>query len=237
MYKRQGLDWLTDIGISIVNPVPSLFTFNMPDEPIQDLMGIVVEDAGVRVHGTKIKTDGPLLFTHWGMSGPAVLKASSIGARWMQEKAYQFHISVHWIQSLTDENLRQELNTIQREHGSKLVKNYRPAALPIRLWHYLLEKIEVPDSFRWRDIDKKWTHKLIGILTNDQYGIRGKTTFKEEFVTAGGVCLSAIAPQTLASLKHPNLYFAGEILDIDGITGGFNFQAAWTTAYVAAQLA
>ena len=235
--KLSGLSWLMQLGLQIVHPVPSLFTFNMPDEDIKSLMGIVVEDAMVRVQGSKIRTDGPLLFTHWGMSGPAVLKASSIGARWMHENDYQFNISVNWVHSKNDQLLRNSFVDIQREHHSKLVKNYRPEGIPIRLWEYLLKKIDLPDSFRWKDIDQKWTEKLMGIVMNDQYRIRGKTTFKEEFVTAGGVCLSSINPTSLASKKYPHLYFAGEILDIDGITGGFNFQAAWTTAYVAAQLA
>ena len=151
------------MGIDIVEPVPSLFTFNMPDEPIQDLMGIVVEDAGVRIQGQKSKPMDPFCL-HWGMSGPAVLKASSIGARWMHENQYQFKISVHWTQSMPDESLRLAIKAISDEHNSKLVKNYRPAGLPIRLWHYLLDKIDIPTAFRWKDIDQKWTNKLIGVL-------------------------------------------------------------------------
>ena len=234
--KRTGLKWLEDLGHKVEEPVPSLFTFNMPKESITDLMGIVVEDAIVRIQGTKLKSEGPLLITHWGMSGPAILKASAFGARLLNDKGYNFKIQVNWVNEMNNELVYNELNNIIEEHKNKKLYNIRPFYIPERLWHFLLKKNEFSKESIWGQLGKKNLNKLTNILTNDEYVVKGKTTFKEEFVTCGGISLDCINMKTMQSKVIPNLYFAGELVDIDGITGGYNFQAAWTTAFIAAQL-
>ena len=233
----KGLQWLADLGHRIVTPVPSLFTFNMPAEKeVCELMGIVVERTRCSIQGSKLKSDGPLLITHWGMSGPAILKLSAFGARWLQEKQYQAVLQVNWVDEPNQQTVQEALQDIVQEHSQKQLSNYRPYALPDRLWQYLLQKSQLPLNKRWAELGKKGLNKLSALLTNDSYQVQGKTTFKEEFVTCGGVDLSNINPATFESRVCPNLYFAGEVLDIDGITGGYNFQAAWTTAFIAARL-
>jgi len=234
--KRSGLEWLEALNHKISDPVPSLFTFNMPTEAITKLMGIVVENTLVSIQGTKLKSDGPLLITHWGMSGPAILKLSAFGARLLSEKDYQFQVQVCWVNELNQALVREELESIIKTHSNKILANYRPYLLPERLWHYLLEKGELPLRKKWGELGKKGLNKLITILTNDVYSVKGKTTFKEEFVTCGGVSLESIDMKTMQSKECKNLYFAGELMDIDGITGGYNFQAAWTTSFIAAKL-
>ena len=233
----KGLQWLADLGHKIEPPVPSLFTFNMPQEPeVRELMGIVVEQTRCSIQGSKFKSEGPLLITHWGMSGPAILKLSAFGARWLEEKNYQAVLQVNWVDEPNQELVKQALQAIVQEHPQKQLSNYRPYALPDRLWQYLLQKSQLSPNKKWTELGKKGLNKLSTLLTNDSYQVAGKTTFKEEFVTCGGVSLSAVHPSTFESRVCPNLYFAGEVLDIDGITGGYNFQAAWTTAFIAAQL-
>ncbi|MFK7797834.1 MAG: NAD(P)/FAD-dependent oxidoreductase [Aureispira sp.] len=233
----KGLQWLADLGHRIATPVPSLFTFNMPEEKaVRELMGIVVEHTRCSIQGSKLKSDGPLLITHWGMSGPAILKLSAFGARWLQEKQYQAVLQVNWVDEPNQQIVQDALQNIVQEHPQKQLSNYRPYALPDRLWQYLLHKSQLPLTKRWAELGKKGLNKLSTLLTNDSYQVRGKTTFKEEFVTCGGVDLSNINATTFESKVCPNLYFAGEVLDIDGITGGYNFQAAWTTAFIAARL-
>ena len=234
--KRSGLDWLEALGHKIEDPVPSLFTFNMPDEPVRELMGIVVEKAMVNIQGTKLKSDGPLLITHWGMSGPAILKLSAFGARLLSEMNYECKAQVNWVSVVNNEEVRQEILNISEEHSQKILANYRPYLLPERLWHFLLDKCELPRQKKWSELGKKGVNKLMTILTNDVYSVRGKTTFKEEFVTCGGVSLESIDFDTMQSRVCPNLYFAGELMDIDGITGGYNFQSAWTTGFIAGKL-
>ncbi len=234
--KRTGLEWLEKLGHQIKDPVPSLFTFNMPQEKITSLMGIVVENAAASIQGTKLKANGPLLITHWGMSGPAILKLSAFGARILSENNYTFKVQVNWLNIQNTELVLDELKNIVHVHGKKIVANYRPYLLPERLWFYLLEKCEIPKEKRWGDLGKKGLNKLINILTHDIYSVKGKTTFKEEFVTCGGVSLESIDCKTMQSKVCPNLYFTGEVMDIDGITGGYNFQAAWTTAFIAGKL-
>jgi predicted Rossmann fold flavoprotein len=234
--KRQGLEWLEALGHQIEDPVPSLFTFNMPEEPVTELMGVVVEDVQASIQGTKLKSDGPLLITHWGMSGPAILKLSAFGARALSELGYVFRVQVNWANEQNAEQVSEDLRGIMAAHPKKGLNNERPYALPKRLWSYLLAKAELPEDKKWSEIGKKGLHKLTHLLTNDVYQVRGKTTFKEEFVTCGGVSLQSIDFKTMQSKACKNLYFAGEVLDIDGITGGYNFQAAWTTAYIAGQL-
>lgn len=235
--KRSGLRWLEDLGHKIEDPVPSLFTFNMPQEPVRELMGIVVENNQTSIQGTKLKSDGPLLITHWGMSGPSILKLSAFGARVLSEMNYDFTLQVNWVDELNNELVRSFLNNIVDEHKNKILANYRPYLLPERLWHFLLNKVNLPLSKKWGELGKKGMNKLVNILCNDTYAVKGKTTFKEEFVTCGGVSLQSIDTKTMQSKVCKNLYFAGELMDIDGITGGYNFQAAWTTAFIAAKLA
>lgn len=234
--KEKGLQWLADLGHKIETPVPSLFTFNMPQESITQLMGIVVKETQTSIQGTKLKSDGPLLITHWGMSGPAILKLSAFGARILSDAAYTFKVQINWVNESNHHMVAQELTTILKEHPQKLLSNYRPYLLPERLWHYLLEKSQLPSNKRWSELGKKGLNKLVNLLTNDVYQVQGKTTFKEEFVTCGGVSLESIDHRSMQSKVCPNLYFAGEVLDIDGITGGYNFQAAWTTAFIAGKL-
>lgn len=235
--KRSGLEWLEKMGHRIEEPVPSLFTFNMPDEKVRELMGVVVENATASVPGTKLKASGPLLVTHWGMSGPAILKLSAFGARVLSKKNYHFSVSVNWLSIQNEEIVRQELQHIVEAHANKQLGNYRPYFLPERLWHYLLEKRGLSRSTPWSQLGKKGLTQLVSVLTNDSYQVQGKTTFKEEFVTCGGVSFDSIELRTMGSKAVPGLYFAGEVVDVDGITGGYNFQAAWTTAFVAAKLA
>jgi predicted Rossmann fold flavoprotein len=234
--KRSGLEWLESLKHKIENPVPSLFTFNMPEERITKLMGIVVENTQVSIQGTKLKSGGPLLITHWGMSGPAILKLSAFGARLMSEVGYEFKVQVNWVNEQNNNIVAKDLSEIVNNHPQKLLANYRPYSLPERLWLYLLEKIELPQNKKWGEIGKKGLNKLVTLLTNDVYSVKGKTTFKEEFVTCGGVSLESIDVETMQSKVCKNLYFAGEVMDIDGITGGYNFQSAWTTAFIAGKL-
>lgn len=234
--KRKGLEWLEKLGHKIENPVPSLFTFNMPHENIRDLMGIVVENTKVNIQGTKLKADGPLLITHWGMSGPAILKLSAFGARVLEEKNYHFTLQVNWVNEINQERIFESLQLITLEHPNKILSNYRPFNLPDRLWQFLLQKSELDPKKKWQELGKKGINKLVRILSNDSYEVKGKTTFKEEFVTCGGVSLKSINPNTMESKVCKNLYFTGEVMDIDGITGGYNFQAAWTTAFIAGKL-
>jgi len=205
----------------------------MPGESITGLMGIAVENTIVSIQGTKLKSAGPLLITHWGMSGPAILKLSAFGARILSESGYNFKIQVNWVNEQNNDLVTDELRSIIKEHSNKIISNYRPYSLPARLWLYLLEKIELPPDKNWGELGKKGLNKLMNVMTNDEYAVKGRTTFKEEFVTCGGVSLESIDLHTMQSKACKNLYFAGEILDIDAITGGYNFQCAWTTGFIA----
>ncbi len=234
--KVEGFDWLRKLGHEITPPVPSLFTFNMPTEGIKSLMGVVANPASVKVQASKLQSQGPLLITHWGMSGPAILKLSAWGARELFEKAYQFKIQVNWLGNENEENFRNQLKGILEEVKKRNISNRNPFQLPARLWDFILEKTELQADEKWGDLNKKKLNRLINTLLNDEYTVSGKTTFKEEFVTCGGVSLQDINFDTMESRKCPGMYFAGEVLDIDGITGGFNFQAAWTTGFIAGKL-
>jgi predicted Rossmann fold flavoprotein len=189
----------------------------------------------VHITGSKIKTEGPLLITHWGMSGPAILKASSMGARVLAERDYRFSIRVQWLEASPQELLR-TLEQIAKANPQKQIGKLNPFDIPNRLWVYLLQKIKLPQNRRWNEVGQKNFHRLIDLLTNDSYAVEGKTTFKEEFVTCGGISLQDINMKTMESKKAKGLYFAGEVLDIDAITGGYNFQAAWSGGYVAGKL-
>lgn len=234
--KKSGYEYLEDLGHEIDDPIPSLFTFNMPSESIVELMGLVAPNTHVRVQGSKLKASGPLLITHWGMSGPAILKLSSFGAAHLNEQAYKFKIQVNWVNILNQNLVLQHLQEIKNKHPKKQLGNERAFLLPTRLWNFLLNKIELPLDKVWGELGSKSLNKLANLICNDVYEVSGKTTFKEEFVTCGGVSLKSV-DKNLQSKVVKNLYFAGELLNIDGVTGGFNFQAAWTTAYIAAKLA
>ena len=234
--KLEGLNWLKSIGHTIVHPLPSLFTFNMPNEGIKILQGLSVKNAIVRIQGTKLVHDGPLLITHWGMSGPAILKTSAWGARDLANLNYEFKVLVNWVGISNEDEVRTLVNRHCYNYDKKKVENSNPFEMPSRLWKYLLEKSELEGSKINCDLSKKEKNKLINTLLNDVFEVKGKTTFKEEFVTCGGVSLNDVDMKTMQSKVVSNLYFAGEVLNIDGVTGGFNFQAAWTTGYIAGQL-
>ena len=231
--KSSMFDWLRKLGHSIEEPVPSLFTFNMPGHAITKLMGVSVENVTVKITGTKPEQQGPLLITHWGLSGPAILKLSAWGARTLKEKNWEFEIMVNWLPDFGEENLRFEFQKFRFEMASQKIINRNPFGLPQRLWEFLLEHSDVKTETRWADLSIKDQNRFIRNLCNGEFSIRGKTTFKEEFVTAGGIKLSEVDHTTMMSKKIPGLFFAGEILDVDGITGGFNFQHAWTSGYIA----
>ncbi len=234
--QRKGLEIYERLGHTIIEPVPSLFTFNLPDDPITALMGISVERAQVRIQGTKLKAAGPLLITHWGLSGPAVLTLSAFGARVLYERDYNFTIQVNWTGRSDQSAIRDELLKIVNGNTNKLLTNFRPFSLPDKLWRHLISKSNLPENKKWGEPGASGINKLVTVLTNDIYHVQGKSVFREEFVTCGGIGLDSVNPDTLQSKVCKNLYFAGEILDIDGLTGGFNFQAAWTTAFIAGKL-
>lgn len=234
--KTEGLNWLKELNHTIEPPVPSLFTFNNPKNPITKLMGLVAENTLVSIQGTKLKSEGPLLITHWGFSGPAVLKTSAFGARILSEKNYLFNIQINWINEANNDKIATQLKNIIKVSPQKKIINIKPFELPERLWNYIIEKSNLPADKKWGELGKKGLNKLINLISNDIYQIKGKTTFKEEFVTCGGISLEDINLKTMESKKCKNLFFAGEIMDIDAITGGYNFQAAWSTGFIAGKL-
>ncbi len=232
--KGEGLRWLADLGHETEAPVPSLFTLRLDERRLTVLQGLVVE-AGVHIPGTKFRAEGPLLLTHWGVSGPAILKLSSYAARYLAEHNYQVSLSIHWTLQAEAEVQAVLYETAVRQPQKQLT-TFCPFGLPQRLWAYLLEKsLEGRAAIRWAELNKKDVNRVVNVLMNDSYQVAGRAAFKDEFVTCGGVALKAVNPSTLESRHVPHLYFAGEVLDIDGITGGFNFQAAWTTATVVAR--
>lgn len=233
--KAAMFDWLKSLGHSIETPVPSLFTFNMPGNKVTDLMGVSVDHAIVKVQGTKLSAEGPLLITHWGMSGPAILRLSAWGARQLADLNYSFTAQVNWIPSFTEQSLRDEWPRLREACGPQKMGGKNPFALPARLWLFLLECSGVIEETRWSELTSKHQNQLMKQLTAQEFPVTGKTTFKEEFVTCGGIKLSEIDPNTMESRIRPGLYFAGEVMDVDGITGGFNFQHAWTSGWIAAR--
>jgi len=234
--RRENFLWIEKVGHKIEDPIPSLFTFNMPNESIIELMGIVVKNAIVSIQGTKLQAKGALLITHWGMSGPVILKLSAFGARILSEKDYQFTVQVNWVNETSFDDVLFALISIKSENPNKKIVTIKPFNIPERLWVFLLNKNDFSIDKKWNEIGRKGLNKLVHILTNDSYTTKGKTTFKEEFVTCGGISLKSINTKTMESKSINNLYFAGEVLDIDGITGGYNFQAAWTTGFIAGKL-
>ena len=233
--KGEGLRWLSDLGHEVEAAVPSLFTFTIADERLHALMGTVAEGATAYIPGTKHRATGPLLITHWGMSGPAILRLSSYAARLLADNGYRQPLAVNWL-SMQDAAVQATLCEVAVRQPQKQLPTYNPFSLPQRLWTYLLEKsLAERTQVRWCELNKKDINRLVNVLCNDAYQIAGRAAFKDEFVTCGGVSMKAVNPSTLESRHVPRLYFAGEVLDIDGVTGGFNFQAAWTTAYTVAQ--
>ena len=231
--KGEGLRWLQTLGHEIEPPVPSLFTFSIADKHLQALMGVVT-DVETMIPGTKLRASGPLLITHWGLSGPAILKLSSHAARYLAEYDYQAPLAIRWL-SLTDQEITSQLYEQVAMQPKKQLTTYNPFGLQQRLWTYLVEKaLDARSQIRWVELNKKDVNRLVNVLLNDIYQIAGRAPFKDEFVTCGGISLKAINTSTLESKHVPHLYFAGEVLDIDGVTGGFNFQAAWTTSYTVA---
>ena len=214
--------------------VPSLFTFTIPDPSLNALQGLVADDSLVSIPSTPFRSQGPLLITHWGMSGPAILKLSSHAARHLAEHDYQSPLLVNWTGDSNADHVRQHLSLLIQQNPQKRIDNVRPYSLQTRLWTYLLDKAQLSGK-RCGEIGKKGLNRLTNLLTNDTYHISGRYPHKEEFVTCGGIPLDSIDPHTLESKTHPHLFYAGEVLDIDGVTGGFNFQAAWTTAYAVAK--
>jgi predicted Rossmann fold flavoprotein len=217
----------------VVQPVPSLFTFNAPGHFLLPLMGVAVPDARVRVVEAKEDWRGPVLITHWGFSGPAVLKLSAICARELADITYWFTVLINWIPDYHEQSCRDTLMALKTTHARKSVQSYNPFGLPSRLWVALCQQVMLLPEVNWADASKTSINELTQLLIACRVDVRGKTTFKEEFVTAGGIALTEINSKTLESKRMPGLYFAGEVLNVDGITGGFNFQNAWTTGYVA----
>lgn len=227
-------DLLTEIGHAIIPPVPSLFTFNIKDKRIKDLMGVSAV-ASVKVKNSKLDASGPLLITHWGMSGPGILRLSAWGARELADKKYQFAIQVNWLNDLSLEEVEEKLKELKLEHSKKVVYKKSPFEFPNRLWESLVFASEISEEIKWADLTKKQLQNLAQQLTQGEFQVNGKSTFKEEFVTAGGIDLKEVNFKTMESKIHSNLYFAGEIINIDAITGGFNFQNAWTGGYIVAE--
>ncbi|HMP98793.1 MAG TPA: NAD(P)/FAD-dependent oxidoreductase [Cyclobacteriaceae bacterium] len=233
--KPEGYQWLSALGLKIVPPIPSLFTFNDSAKHFKDLMGLAVPNAEVKIAGTKFSEQGALLITHWGLSGPAVIKLSAWAAKYFYEQNYTFTALVSWIGAINENDLRATLLEQKQAHPKRKIYNDVLFDLPSRLWIRLCERAEIPAEKVWGELAMKNLNKLIEQLMRCTFHIKGKTTFKEEFVTCGGVDWDEVDLPSMQSKNLPGLYFAGEILDVDGVTGGFNFQSAWTTAEIAAR--
>jgi predicted Rossmann fold flavoprotein len=231
--KEEQFNWIKTLGHDIISPVPSLFTFNLPNNPITELSGIAINPVKIRIPELKLENSGPLLITHWGFSGPSILRLSSFGARSIADKNYQFDVVISWLNDKKEESCRNELMNIKAANPNRQVNNLFPFKLPARLLDYIFDKSAINPKLNWAEISKEQVNKLVQVLLYDTYAVEGKTSFKEEFVTCGGVNLNEIDFKNMQSRKVKGLHFAGEVLDIDGITGGFNFQAAWTTGFLA----
>lgn len=233
--KTSGLDFLRDLNLDIVQPVPSLFSVCLPKNDVTKLTGTVVNDVTAGLTGTKLRAAGPLLITHWGMSGPAILRLSSYAARILHDAEYKAELWINWFGDRNGPEVSEMISTMAAENKQKQISNIYPAHLNSRLWEHLLTQSGLKPEMRWAELGGKGRNRLVATLTNDRYGMDGKNRFKEEFVTCGGVALGNISAKTLECKKHEGLYFAGEVLDVDAVTGGFNLQAAWTMGYVAAK--
>jgi predicted Rossmann fold flavoprotein len=233
--KAAMFGWLKQLEHTIEDPVPSLFTFNLPKHPVTQLMGVSVEKARVKISGTKLEQTGPVLITHWGLSGPAVLKLSAWAARELKDRNWEFAISINWLPDFTEQTMKDSLQQLRIEMAAQKIIGKNIYCLPNRLWEFLALQSGVTTDMRWADMPAPVQNKLVKNLCNYEFEVKGKTTFKEEFVTAGGVKLNEVDANTMMSKKTPNLFFAGEVLDVDGITGGYNFQHAWTSGWIAAK--
>jgi len=231
----QGHELARHLGHSIESPVPSLFTFNIPDLKLRELAGVAVERAEVKLLLPKLEQSGAVLVTHWGLSGPAVLKLSAWGARVLHEQRYRAQMQINWLPAGSLDTSRQMFLQAKLQQPRKTVAGYCPVELPRRLWQYLVSRADIVPERRWAELSKLQFQSLLGELHQGQYQIQGKSIYKDEFVTCGGVRLKEVDFKTMQSRLCPGLYFAGEILDIDGVTGGFNFQSAWTTGWLAGQ--
>jgi predicted Rossmann fold flavoprotein len=231
----NDLQHLRDLGHEIEMPIPSLFTFNITDKKMLALMGTVVNPVITSIPSTKFRSQGPLLVTHWGFSGPAILKLSSHAARYLHENNYNTDISVNWVNVVNRSDIEECIMNIVAGNPNKQLASLRPYDLPSRLWTYILDKLNFQKDKKWAELGKNGINRMIEALANDIYHVSGKGAFRDEFVTCGGIALNNIDYHTLESKICPNLYFAGEVLDIDAITGGFNLQAAWTTGYIVGQ--
>ena len=232
--KGEGLRWLAQLGHETEAPVPSLFSLSTDDTRLHELMGLVVDNAEVHIQGTKLRAEGALLITHWGLSGPVALRLSSYAARHLADAGYQAALSVNWVQQ-NEAEVQAALQEMAVREPQKQLTTCNPFGVQQRLWAYLSEKaLAGRATIRWSELNKKDVNRLVNVLVNDTLQMVGRAPFKDEFVTCGGIALKAVNPATLESRHVPRLYFAGEVLDIDGVTGGFNFQAAWTTAYTVA---
>jgi predicted Rossmann fold flavoprotein len=233
--KASMFDWLNNLGHTFSEPVPSLFTFNLPKHPITGLMGVSVEKARVKIEGTKLTEEGPVLITHWGLSGPAILRLSAWGARELAAKSYDFSAHINWLPDHNEQSLKETFTQLRTTQSIKKIVNHNLGNLPARLWQFILQQSGVKEDGRLADLPVKTENILIKNLVDYVVEVKGKTTFKEEFVTSGGISLNEVDANTMMSRKNQNLFFAGEVLDVDGITGGFNFQHAWTSGWVAAK--
>ena len=233
--KKEQFSWITNFtGHQLAEPVPSLFTFNLPKHPITALMGVVVKEAAIKIAGSKLQSTGPVLVTHWGLSGPGILRLSAFAARELAAKNYAYTVIINWLPAFNENSLREKILQYRNSKGSQKVINTDWVELPQRMWQFLLEQSGAQPDVRWAALPAAVQNKLVKHLCSYEMQAQGKTTYKDEFVTAGGILLSEIDPNTMMSRKHANLFFAGEIIDVDGITGGYNFQNAWTTGFIAA---
>lgn len=233
--KSAMFDWLKELGHTIEEPVPSLFTFNLPQHPLTKLMGVSVENAKVKISGSKLEQQGPVLITHWGLSGPAVLKLSAWGARQLAMNNWQFSVVLNWLPHYNEQQLREKFQELRFNNASQKVMGKNLFGLPNRLWEFFAEQSGVTNEMRWADLPAAVQNKMVKQLASSEFTVNGKTTFKEEFVTAGGIKLNEVDSNTMMSKKVNNLFFAGEVLDVDGITGGYNFQNAWTSGWICAK--
>ena len=232
--KENQYHWMQNLGHTFIKPAPSLFTFNLPHHPITQLMGVSVPHAVAKIPTAKLEQSGPVLITHWGLSGPCILKLSAWGAQFLSEKKWCFDVHINWCPSFNEQTIRPFILEYRNAHGGKKAGTKNPFQLPQRLWDFLLQESGIDGQLNWSVIHAKFQNKLIKNLVDFVCSVNGKTTFKEEFVTAGGIDCAEIDANTMMSKKVENLFFAGEVLNVDGITGGFNFQNAWTTGFIAA---
>lgn len=233
--RLSGLSMLSPLGLDIVPPIPSLFSLSLGNDTITRLTGTVVEDVSVSIPGTRMKASGPLLITHWGLSGPSVLKLSSYAARWLADHDYRASISINWFGDANEVAVASLLSEMSAVNPQKQLHSVFPRRFNSRLWLFLLDRCSMRPDMRWAEIGSKALKRMSAMLTNDIHEVCGRSRTKDEFVTCGGIALSNVNPSTLECRRHPGLYFAGEVLDVDAVTGGFNLQAAWTMGYVVAK--